>query len=164
MTAPANFTGVTVDANGANGTDADVFNAGGAAHGPGGGGGGGVVVDSGGIAAHDVNGGAAGRDRRQPDARRALRRGGRRDGQLFALRLRQRARRVVGRGMRLVERQRILIGPVGVPNATGSYDGNVATTNNNDFVEKSFAPAGVQRDQQLDHRRQPQRQHATPPP
>ena len=36
----------------------------------------------------------------------------------------------------------ILIGPVGVPNATGSYDGNVATTNNNDFVEKSFTPPG----------------------
>jgi hypothetical protein len=29
-----------------------------------------------------------------------------------------------------------------MPNATGSYDGNVATTNNDDFVEKSFTPAG----------------------
>jgi hypothetical protein len=36
----------------------------------------------------------------------------------------------------------ILIGPVNVPNATGSYDGVVATTNNNDFVERGFAPAG----------------------
>ena len=34
----------------------------------------------------------------------------------------------------------VFIGPVGVPTATGSYDGNVATTNNNDFVEKSFTP------------------------
>jgi hypothetical protein len=36
----------------------------------------------------------------------------------------------------------ILIGPVGVPNATGSYDGVVAATTANDFVEKAFAPAG----------------------
>jgi hypothetical protein len=36
----------------------------------------------------------------------------------------------------------ILIGPVGVPNATGSYDGVVAMNNNNDFVERGFAPAG----------------------
>jgi hypothetical protein len=36
----------------------------------------------------------------------------------------------------------ILIGPVSVPSATGSYDGVVATTNNNDFVERAFAPTG----------------------
>jgi hypothetical protein len=141
ITALATIGGVTVNANGGNGTDADVLNAGGNAHGPGGGGGGGVEVDSGGIAAHNVNGGVAGTTDGSPtpDAHYGAAAGS--TGQAF--------------GMNYVNvpgassgaecgssTGTVYIGPVGVPQATGSYDGNVATTNNNDFVEKSFTPAG----------------------
>ncbi len=139
LTSPANFATVTVTANGANGTDADVLNAGNAAHGPGGGGGGGVEVDSGGISAHTVNGGTAGvtDGSPTPDAHYGAAAGA--TGALFGLNYTN----VPGASSGAEcgsSSGTVFIGPVGVPTATGSYDGNVATTNNNDFVEKSFAP------------------------
>jgi hypothetical protein len=141
ITSPATISGVTVNANGANGTDADVLNSGNAAHGPGGGGGGGVEVDSGGISAHNVNGGAAGvtDGSPTPDAHYGAAAGS--TGQTFGLNYLN----VPGASSGAEcgsSTGTVFIGPVGVPTATGSYDGNVATTNNNDFVEKSFTPAG----------------------
>ena len=138
MTAPSNFSSVTVTANGANGTDADVLNAGGAAHGPGGGGGGGVEVDSGGILP-TLNGGAAGVTDGSPlpDAHYGAAAGS--AGQVLGLNYIN----VPGASSGAEcgsSSGTVFIGPVGVPTATGSYDGNVATTNNNDFVQKSFAP------------------------
>ncbi|MDB5069490.1 MAG: hypothetical protein JWM87_601 [Candidatus Eremiobacteraeota bacterium] len=138
LTAPSNFAGVSVNASGANGTDADVLNAGNAAHGPGGGGGGGVSVDSGGIAA-TVNGGAAGvtDGSPMPDAHYGAAAGA--AGQTLGLNYVN----VPGASSGAEcgsSSGTVFIGPVGVPLATGSYDGNVNTTNNNDFVEKSFAP------------------------
>lgn len=138
MTAPSNFSTVTVTANGANGTDADVLNAGGAAHGPGGGGGGGVSVDSGGILP-TLNGGVAGVTDGSPlpDAHYGAAAGS--AGQVLGLNYVN----VPGASSGAEcgsSTGTIFIGPVGVPTATGSYDGNVATTNNNDFVQKSFAP------------------------
>ncbi|MDQ6943243.1 MAG: hypothetical protein M3169_12120, partial [Candidatus Eremiobacteraeota bacterium] len=141
MTSPANISGVTVNANGANGTDADVLNAGNAAHGPGGGGGGGLEADSGGIAAHNVNGGAAGvtDGSPTPDAHYGAAAGS--AGLLLGLNYLNAPGAASGAECGSSSGT-VYIGPVGVPLATGSYDGNVATTNNNDFVEKSFAPAG----------------------
>jgi len=141
ITAPATISGVTVNANGANGTDADVLNAGNAAHGPGGGGGGGVEVDSGGISTHNVNGGVAGvtDGSPTPDAHYGAAAGS--TGQVFGLNYTN----VPGASSGAecgTSTGTIYIGPVGAPQATGSYDGNVATTNNNDFVEKSFTPVG----------------------
>lgn len=141
VTSLATISGVTVNANGANGTDADVLNGGGAAHGPGGGGGGGVEVDSGGISAHNVNGGAAGvtDGSPTPDAHYGAAAGS--TGQTLGLSYVN----VPGASSGAEcgsSAGTVYIGPVGVPLATGSYDGNVATTNNNDFVEKSFTPAG----------------------
>ena len=140
ITSPATISGVTVNANGANGTDADVLNAGGAAHGPGGGGGG-IEIDSGGISAHNVNGGAAGTTDGSPtpDAHYGAAAGsaGLLQGYNYV--------NVPGASSGAEcgsSTGTIYIGPVGVPTATGSYDGSVATTNNNDFVEKSFTPAG----------------------
>ena len=138
MTAPSTFAGVTVTANGANGTDADILNGGNAAHGPGGGGGGGVEVDSGGITP-TLNGGAAGvtDGSPTPDAHYGAAAGA--NGQVIGLNYIN----VPGASSGAEcgsSSGTIYIGPVGVPLATGSYDGNVNTTNNNDFVEKSFAP------------------------
>jgi hypothetical protein len=141
MTAPSNFSGVTVNANGANGTDADVLNAGNAAHGPGGGGGGGVEVDSGGISAHTVNGGVAGVTDGSPDPDAHYGAAAGATGALFGLNYVN----VPGASSGAEcgsSTGTVFIGPVGAPTATGSYDGNVATTNDNDFVEKSFAPPG----------------------
>jgi hypothetical protein len=141
VTSPANITGVTVTANGANGTDADVLGAGGAAHGPGGGGGGGVEVDSGGISAHTVNGGVAGvtDGSPTPDAHYGAAAGS--TGQTLGLNYVNIPGASSGAECGSSSGT-VFIGPVGTPTATGSYDGNVATTNNNDFVEKSFAPVG----------------------
>jgi hypothetical protein len=141
MTSLATISGVTVTANGANGTDADVLNAGGAAHGPGGGGGGGVTVDSGGLAA-TLNGGAAGvtDGSPMPDAHYGAAAGA--SGQSLSLSAASVPGASSGAECGSSSGAGILIGPVGTANATGSYDGNVATTNNNDFVEKSFAPVG----------------------
>lgn len=141
MTGLATLTGVTVTANGANGTDADVLNAGNAAHGPGGGGGGGVVVSNGGIAA-TLNGGAPGvtDGSPTPDAHYGAAAGA--GGQNLVLTYNNVPGASSGAECASSPVGGILIGPVGVPNATGSYDGNVATTNNDDFVEKSFTPAG----------------------
>jgi hypothetical protein len=141
MTGLATLTGVTVTANGANGTDADVLNAGNAAHGPGGGGGGGVVVSNGGIAA-TLNGGAPGvtDGSPTPDSHYGAAAGA--SGQNLALTYSNVPGASSGAECASSPVGGILIGPVGVPNATGSYDGNVATTNNDDFVEKSFTPAG----------------------
>jgi hypothetical protein len=141
MTGLATLNGVTVTANGANGTDADVLNAGNAAHGPGGGGGGGVVVSNGGIAA-TLNGGAAGvtDGSPTPDAHYGAAAGS--PGQNLALTFGSVPGASSGAECASSPAGGILIGPVGVPNATGSYDGNVATTNNDDFVEKSFTPGG----------------------
>jgi hypothetical protein len=141
VTSPATINGVTVNANGANGTDADVLNSGNAAHGPGGGGGGGIEIDSGGISAHNVNGGAAGvtDGSPTPDAHYGAAAGS--TGMLLGFNYAN----VPGASSGAEcgsSTGTVYIGPVGVPQATGSYDGNVATTNNNDFVEKSFAPAG----------------------
>ncbi len=138
VTGLANFAAVTVTANGANGTDADVLNGGGAAHGPGGGGGGGVLVHSGGVAA-TLNGGAAGVTDGSPDPDAHYGASAGAAGQTFILG----AGSVPGASSGAEcgsSGGTIFIGPVGAPQATGSYDGNVATTNNNDFVEKSFAP------------------------
>jgi len=141
MTGLATLTGVTVTANGANGTDADVLNAGNAAHGPGGGGGGGVVVSSGGIAA-TLNGGQPGvtDGSPTPDAHYGAAAGA--SGQNLAIAYNNVPGASSGAECASSPVTGVLIGPVGAPNATGSYDGNVATTNNNDFVQKSFAPAG----------------------
>ena len=141
MTGLASLAGVTVTANGANGTDADVLNSGNAAHGPGGGGGGGVAVSSGGIAA-TLNGGAAGvtDGSPTPDAHYGAAAGA--SGQTLTLAYSAVPGASSGAECANSSASGILIGPVGVPNATGSYDGNVATTNNDDFVEKSFTPAG----------------------
>ncbi len=141
MTGLASLGGVTVTANGANGTDADVLNAGDAAHGPGGGGGGGVVVSSGGLSA-TLNGGAAGvtDGSPTPDAHYGAAAGA--SGQNLAIAYSSVPGASSGAECASSPVTGILIGPVGVPNATGSYDGNVATTNNDDFVEKSFTPAG----------------------
>jgi hypothetical protein len=141
ITALATFSGVTATANGANGTDADVLNGGGAAHGPGGGGGGGVVAQSGGVAS-TLNGGQPGVTDGSPDpnANYGASAGG--TGQTFAISYASVPGASSGAECGSSSGAGILIGPVGTPNATGSYDGNVATTNNNDFVEKSFAPVG----------------------
>ncbi len=141
MTGLASLAGVTVTANGANGTDADVLNAGNAAHGPGGGGGGGVAVSSGGIAA-TLTGGAAGvtDGSPTPDAHYGAAAGA--SGQNLAITYAGVPGASSGAECASSPVNGILIGPVGVPNATGSYDGSVATTNNDDFVEKSFTPAG----------------------
>ncbi|HEY6235784.1 MAG TPA: hypothetical protein VIW69_11840, partial [Candidatus Elarobacter sp.] len=140
MTGLATLTGVTVTANGANGTDADVLNAGGADHGPGGGGGGGVAVSNGGITTN-LNGGAAGvtDGALLPDAHYGATAGA--SGQNLAITYASVPGASSGAECASSPVNGILIGPVGVPNATGSYDGNVATTNNDDFVEKSFTPA-----------------------
>jgi len=141
MTSPANFSGITVSANGANGTDADVLNGGGAAHGPGGGGGGGVEVDSGGISTHTVNGGVAGVTDGSPDPDAHYGAAAGATGALLGLNYVN----VPGASSGAEcgsSTGTVFIGPVGAPTATGSYDGNVATTNNNDFVEKSFTPPG----------------------
>lgn len=139
ITALATLTGVTVTANGANGTDADILNAGNAAHGPGGGGGGGVLVSSGGIAP-TLNAGVAGvtDGSPTPDAHYGAAAGT--AGQTFTLAYGSVPGASSGAECGSSPVNGILIGPVGVPNATGSYDGNVATTNNDDFVEKSFTP------------------------
>jgi hypothetical protein len=141
ITAIATITGATVTANGANGTDADVLNAGNAAHGPGGGGGGGVLVHSGGVAA-TLNAGVAGvtDGSPTPDAHYGASAGV--AGQTFVWGAGSVPGASSGAECGSSGVGGVLIGPVGVPNATGSYDGNVATTNNNDFVEKSFAPVG----------------------
>jgi hypothetical protein len=141
LTATATFSTVTVTATGGAGTDADVLNGGGAAHGPGGGGGGGVNVDSGGIAA-TVTGGAAGvtDGSPTPDAHYGAAAGS--TGQDLSLAYSSVPGASSGAECGSSSTSGILIGPVTVPNATGSYDGSVATTNNNDFVEKSFAPVG----------------------
>jgi hypothetical protein len=141
ITSPATINGVTVNANGGNGTDADVLNGGGNAHGPGGGGGGGVEIDSGGISAHNVNGGTAGvtDGSPTPDAHYGAAAGS--TGVLLGFNYVN----VPGASSGAEcgsSTGTVFIGPVGAPQATGSYDGNVATTNNNDFVEKSFTPAG----------------------
>jgi len=140
LTSLATFSGLTVTANGANGTDADVLNGGGAAHGPGGGGGGGVEVDSGGVGA-TLNGGAAGvtDGSPTPDAHYGASAGA--SGQTFSLSYGSVPGASSGPECG-TSSGTVFIGPVGTPTATGSYDGNVATTNNNDFVEKSFAPVG----------------------
>ncbi|HEV2738431.1 MAG TPA: hypothetical protein VGU66_07630 [Candidatus Elarobacter sp.] len=140
MTGLATLTGVTVTANGANGTDADVLNGGGADHGPGGGGGGGVAVSNGGITTN-LNGGAAGvtDGALLPDAHYGATAGA--SGQNLAITYASVSGASSGAECASSPVNGILIGPVGVPNATGSYDGNVATTNNDDFVEKSFTPA-----------------------
>ncbi len=139
VTSPTTITGVTTSSNGANGTDADVLNGGGAAHGPGGGGGGGIEIDSGGISTHTVTGGAAGvtDGSPDPDAHYGASAGG------AGLNLGFNYINVPGASSGAEcgsSAGTVYIGPVGVPTATGSYDGSVATTNNNDFVEKSFAP------------------------
>lgn len=140
MTATATFTTVAVTATGANGTDADVLNGGGAAHGPGGGGGGGTEVDSGGIAP-TVSGGAAGvtDGSPTPDAHYGAAAGSTGVGIAVSYTSVPGASSGAECGS---SSGTVFIGPVGVPTATGSYDGSVAVTNNNDFVEKSFAPAG----------------------
>ncbi len=140
LTALASLAGVTANANGANGTDADVLNSGGNAHGPGGGGGGGVVAQSGGLTT-GVTGGTAGvtDGSPTPDAHYGAAAGS--AGQVLTVS----AAGVPGASSGAEcgsSSGTVYIGPVGVPAATGSYDGSVATTNNNDFVEKSFAPAG----------------------
>ncbi|HEX3551302.1 MAG TPA: hypothetical protein VHT53_13040, partial [Candidatus Elarobacter sp.] len=140
LTALASLGGVTANVNGANGTDADVLNSGGNAHGPGGGGGGGVTVQSGGAATAE-NGGTAGvtDGSPTPDAHYGAAAGG--TGQ--ALTLSYASVQGASSGAECGSSSgTVYIGPVGVPTATGSYDGNVATTNNDDFVEKSFAPVG----------------------
>jgi hypothetical protein len=141
LTAISSISGATVTSNGANGTDADVLNGGGAAHGPGGGGGGGVLVQSGGVAA-TLNGGQPGVTDGSPDpnANYGASAGG--NGQTFTLSPGSVPGASSGAECGSSGVGGVLIGPVGAPNATGSYDGNVATTNNNDFVEKSFAPVG----------------------
>ena len=139
VTALASLAGVTANANGANGTDADVLNSGGNAHGPGGGGGGGVIVQSGGLAT-SVTAGVAGvtDGNPTPDTHYGAAAGS--AGQSLTL-----AYGSVPGASSGAEcgssSGTVYVGPVGVPAATGSYDGSVATTNNNDFVEKSFAPA-----------------------
>ncbi|HEV3086303.1 MAG TPA: hypothetical protein VGX96_03675 [Candidatus Elarobacter sp.] len=141
VTAVAVLNGVTITANGANGTDADVLNAGGAAHGPGGGGGGGVAVTSSSVTT-TLNGGAAGvtDGSPTPDAHYGAAAGA--NGQTFTIGYNSVPGASSGAECASSPAGGILIGPVGVPNATGSYDGNVATTNNDDFVEKSFTPPG----------------------
>ena len=141
MTGLAALSGVTVTANGAAGSNADVLNAGNAAHGPGGGGGGGVVVSNGGITA-TLNGGAAGitDGSPTPDAHYGAAAGA--SGQNLATTYNAVPGASSGAECASSAVTGILIGPVGAPNATGSYDGNVATTNNDDFVEKSFTPGG----------------------
>jgi hypothetical protein len=140
ITGLATLTGITATAKGANGTDADVLNAGGAAHGPGGGGGGGVVVQSGGLAT-TLTGGSPGVTDGSPDpnANYGATAGG--SGQTFTTSYGSIPGASSGAECGSSSATGLLIGPVGVANATGSYDGNVAVTNNNDFVEKSFAPA-----------------------
>ncbi len=140
VTGLASLGGVSVSASGANGTDADVLNAGGAAHGPGGGGGGGVVVQSGG-ASSTLNGGAAGvtDGSPTPDAHYGASAGGGGPNLSIAYNAIPGASSGAECGS---SAGTVFIGPVGTPTATGSYDGSVATTNKNDFVEKSFAPAG----------------------
>jgi hypothetical protein len=140
LTGLASFAGVTANANGANGTDADVLNSGGNAHGPGGGGGGGVIVQSGGVTT-SVTGGTPGvtDGSPTPDAHYGAAAGG--AGQTLTIGYAS----VPGASSGAEcgsSSGTVFVGPVGAPQATGSYDGNVATTNNNDFVEKSFAPAG----------------------
>jgi hypothetical protein len=141
ITGLATLNGITVTANGANGTDADVLNGGGAAHGPGGGGGGGVVVQSGGLAT-TLNGGQPGVTDGSPDpnANYGAAAGG--TGQSFTIGYSSIPGASSGAECGSSSASGLLIGPVGAPSATGSYDGNVAVTNNDDFVEKSFAPAG----------------------
>jgi hypothetical protein len=141
ITGLATLNGITVTANGANGTDADVLNGGGAAHGPGGGGGGGVVVQSGGLAA-TLTGGQPGVTDGSPDpnANYGATAGG--TGQTFTIAYNTIPGASSGAECGSSSGTGLLIGPVGTPNATGSYDGNVAVTNNDDFVEKSFAPSG----------------------
>jgi hypothetical protein len=140
ITGLTSLSGITVTATGANGTNADLLNAGAAAHGPGGGGGGGVVVQSGG-ASSTLTGGAAGTTDGSPtpDAHYGAAAGG--TGQNVSL-----AYNGIPGASSGAEcgssTGTVFIGPVTVPAATGSYDGSVATTNDNDFVEKSFAPAG----------------------
>ena len=141
ITAISTVSGATVTANGANGTDADVLNAGNAAHGPGGGGGGGVLVQSGGVAA-TLNGGQPGVTDGSPDPDAHYGAAAGAAGQTFTLSAGSVPGASSGAECGSSPVGGLLIGPVGVPNATGSYDGNVATTNNNDFVEKSFAPVG----------------------
>jgi hypothetical protein len=138
ITAQATFTNVTTTATGANGTDADVLNAGNAAHGPGGGGSGGVLVQSGGVTS-TLTGGQPGvtDGSPTPDAHYGAAAGA--NGQTLSI-----AYNAVPGASSGAEcgssSGTIFIGPVGAPQATGSYDGSVNTTNNNDFVEKSFAP------------------------
>ena len=141
ITGIATLGGITATALGANGTDADVINAGGAAHGPGGGGGGGVIVTSGGMSAATVTGGTPGSTdgSPDPDAHYGAAAGG--TGQTLTLAHGSIPGASSGAECGSSPGTGLLIGPVGVPNATGSYDGNVAVTNNDDFVEKSFAPA-----------------------
>jgi hypothetical protein len=138
VTAQATISGVTVNASGANGTDADVINAGGAAHGPGGGGGGGVLVQSGGVGA-TLSGGQPGVTDGSPDPNANY--GASAGGAGTTLAIAYNGVPGASSGAECGSSGgTIFVGPVGVPTATGSYDGNVATTNNNDFVEKSFAP------------------------
>ncbi|HZO95032.1 MAG TPA: hypothetical protein VFB22_14905 [Candidatus Baltobacteraceae bacterium] len=141
ITAISTLSGVSARANGANGTDADELNSGGNAHGPGGGGGGGVIVQSGGVST-SVTGGQPGITDGSPDpnANYGAAAGG--TGQTFTLSPSSVPGASSGAECGSSSTSGLLIGPVGMPNATGSYDGNVATTNNDDFVEKSFAPAG----------------------
>lgn len=140
LTSLATMSGITATATGANGTDADVLNAGGAAHGPGGGGGGGVVVQTGGAAA-TVTGGSPGSTDGSPDPDAHYGAAAGSSGQTLSTSKTSVPGASSGAECGSSSASGLLIGPVGVPNATGSYDGNVATTNNDDFVEKSFAPA-----------------------
>ncbi len=116
-----------------------MLNAGGNAHGPGGGGGGGVVVQSGGLAT-TLSGGTPGSTdgSPDPDAHYGAAAGG--TGQTFTIGYSSIPGASSGAECGSSSASGLLIGPVGVANATGSYDGNVAITNNDDFVEKSFAP------------------------
>ncbi len=138
VTSPAAFTGISVDVSGAAGTTAD--SAGsfpGNQHGPGGGGGGGVVISSSSVSVTST-GGVAGTTTPSLTTYGAAN-GSPGVSQLISA---SQIPGVASGAECYSSGGSLFTGPIGNNAGSGSYDGSVPTTNNNDFTAVSFIPSG----------------------
>jgi len=147
VTSPTTFSGITVHADGAAGTTANATASGSTQqHGPGGGGGGGVVLSSSPVTA-TVNGGLPGTTTNTPTTYGATAGAA---GTSSTISYTQVPGVPSGATCYSSTSTAIYTGPVDSSeptyvgsDETGSYDGSVTATNNNDFTAKSFAPTGA---------------------
>ncbi len=143
ITSPNSFTGITVHADGAAGTTAAATASDttfGIQHGPGGGGGGGAVLSSSPVAA-TVAGGANG-----TTTTNATSYGATAGSSGVSMTISAAQVPGVASGAECYSGGSggsLFNGPVGGNATTGSYDGTVPATNNNDFTARGFFPAGA---------------------